>query len=166
MNGKNYPDAILEEINRANLLIDKELLIDAINILTNIIDSYPNEAYAYSIRGWLMQKKGEYNSAIIDYSNAIKRKPDIPNTIWLRANCYEKIGELDKAINDYKNYLFYRPDDAEGYTNLGLLYEYKKNYFDAVFFYRKSNEIEGSTYLIEKTNELNKHILGNSSEED
>jgi len=156
--GKNYPDYIFDEIDKAEILIDKGLLDDAIIIYTKIIDNYPNEAYAYTIRGWLMHKKGDHKSAIIDYSNAIKRKPNIPNTIWLRANCYEQIGDLDNAIGDYKNYLFFKPMDAEGYLNLGLIHEYKKNYSDAIQFYRKSTQIEESPFLIEKINELTQRI--------
>jgi len=157
--GKNYPDEILNEINKADSLIDEGLFSDAIGVFTKIIDNYPNEAYAYTIRGWLMQKEGKHMSAIIDYSDAIKRKPNIPNTIWLRARCYECIGELDKAIDDYKNYLSYMPNDAEGYTNLGLIHEYKKKYSDAVSYYCKANQIEKSTYLTNKIEVLNQRIL-------
>jgi tetratricopeptide (TPR) repeat protein len=154
VNGKNYPDDILKKIDEADLLIEDGLINEAISIFTNIIDSYPNEAYAYSLRGWLMHKKGDYQSAINDYSNAIKRKSDIHGTIWLRANCYENTGELDNAINDYINYLNYKPNDAEGHYNLGLLYEYKKDYFNAILSYQKSNEIQSSVSLLEKIDEL------------
>jgi len=43
---------------------------------TEAIKKNPKDAEAYSDRGWAYIKKGDYDRAIQDYSEAIKIKPD------------------------------------------------------------------------------------------
>jgi tetratricopeptide (TPR) repeat protein len=150
VSGRNYPNEILQLLENADSLIDQRREGEAHAIYSKVISLYPKESYAYSMRGWLEEKKGEYAAAIIDLNEAIKHRPDIPNSIWLRANCYEKTGEINRAINDYKDYLKYKPEDADAYINLGLLYEYKKNYSTALIFYKKSLHLRRNKYIEDK----------------
>jgi Flp pilus assembly protein TadD len=98
------------------------------------------------MRGWIEETAGDYQSAISNFCMAIERKPDIPNTIWLRAVCYEQTGDIDSAITDYMQYLKYKPADEEAYLNLALIYEYKKEYEKAIFFLTECSKLKSSSY--------------------
>jgi tetratricopeptide (TPR) repeat protein len=59
-------------------------------------------AAAYAHRGRCYAKKGEYDKAIADFTEAIQLNPTETDHFWQRCKCYAEKGEHDKAIADFK----------------------------------------------------------------
>ena len=76
-------------------------------------------AEAYYNRGTVLGKKGEYDKAIEDFTNAIKLKPDYAEAYNNRGNAWSEKGEYDKAIEDYTKAIALKPDFHEAYFNRG-----------------------------------------------
>jgi tetratricopeptide (TPR) repeat protein len=68
-------------------------------------------------------KKGEYDKAIKDCTQAIRLKPDYAYAFNNRGLAYRKKGETNKAIKDLSEAIRLKPDDALAYYNRGLAYE-------------------------------------------
>lgn len=65
----------------------------------------PHDYKFYQNRGMTNFDKGNYSSAINDFSLALKYRADLPNIIFMRAQCYEWIGDKQNALNDYRSLL-------------------------------------------------------------
>ncbi len=74
----------------------------------------PSRAEAYRF-------KGEWDSAIDDYSEAIQLEPAIGKNYFHRGNCYFKKGDLEKALRDYNEAIVNDPCLAEAYYERGNL---------------------------------------------
>lgn len=53
------------------------------------------------MRGQILEKKGEFNSAINDFQEALKLNPSLINAAFAKAACENKIGNFEDAINTY-----------------------------------------------------------------
>jgi Tfp pilus assembly protein PilF len=58
------------------------------------------EATTYVYRGWSYTKKGEYDKAVADLSEAIRIDPKRVQAYECRAAAYRAKGDLDKAASD------------------------------------------------------------------
>jgi len=76
----------------------------AIEDFSAFIHKYPDSDKGFNERGLSYAKKGEYDRAIADYTEAIRlwlnREPVGPYIN--RGSAYEKKGELDKALADFR----------------------------------------------------------------
>jgi tetratricopeptide (TPR) repeat protein len=71
---------------------------------TSLIDgnaSPQDRAIAYSNRGLLWFNQKDYESAIADYNESLKLKPNDQDVIGKRADAYRDKGDHDRAIEDY-----------------------------------------------------------------
>ena len=88
-----------------------------------------NLAIAFTNRGLAYKKKGQWEKAIADFSEAINLKPDFVFAFSNRGNAYYGKGLFDRAIKDYDEAIRLKPDLAEAFTNRGNIYR-KKGQFD------------------------------------
>ena len=65
----------------------------------------PNSVEALNERGLSYAKKGEYDRAIADYTEAIRLDRESVLPYSNRGSAYEKKGELDKALADFREAL-------------------------------------------------------------
>ena len=79
----------------------------------------PDDADAYSRRGWAWLQKGEPDQAIADYSAAIRLFPEDAENWSDRGRAWQKKGELDKAIADLDQAIRLDPEDAENWSARG-----------------------------------------------
>lgn len=100
-----------------------------------------NLAVAFANRGLAYKRKGQWDRAIADYSEAIRLKSDDAEVLNNRGNAYYHKGQLDRAIKDYDGALRLQPDLAEAFSNRGNVYRKKgqfdlaiKNYDKAIHF--------------------------------
>jgi lipoprotein NlpI len=68
-------------------------------------------ARAYSIRGGVYRRRGDYDRAIVDLTDAIKAEPNKAASIINRGSAYRAKGDLDRAIADF--------DDAVAFCRRG-----------------------------------------------
>ena len=76
-------------------------------------------------RGISFSFKGDFDSAISDYDQAIKLKPDDANVYKYRGDAYFDKGRHDQAIADYDQAIKLKPDYAGAYNNRGRGYSNK-----------------------------------------
>ena len=79
-------------------------------------------ADALAGRGLAHHLLGDYRSALLDYSEAIRIDPRDSYTLYNRGLVHSHFGDWQPALADYNLSLELRPDNAEGYLNRGLLY--------------------------------------------
>jgi len=91
-------------------------------------DSYYNQGNDY-------YKKGLYDKAIADYSQAIKLDPNFVKAYYNRGVAYEKKNNYDKAIADYNQAIKLDPNHANAYYNRGNVHYNKGNYDRAIADY-------------------------------
>ncbi|MDR1390726.1 MAG: hypothetical protein LBJ31_12220 [Treponema sp.] len=54
---KIYSKDIFLKLDQADVLLDEDKDDEAIKLYTKVIDVYPDEAYAYARRGWVLLKQ-------------------------------------------------------------------------------------------------------------
>ncbi len=86
----------------------------AIKFATIAIRLSRGDLNAYRIRGMAHAFKGEYPSAIKDFTYILRRKPKhFQTTYYLRGDCFVAMGLLERGIKDYTTCLKYRPGDGK-----------------------------------------------------
>jgi len=89
--------------------------------------------YLYFMRGVEGLITGDFDAAILEFSNAINEKFEIIYAYDLRASAYLEKGEYDKAIDDYNYIINNSPDFVSAYTGRGLSLVNGKMDFNASF---------------------------------
>jgi tetratricopeptide (TPR) repeat protein len=62
-----------------------------------------DDADAHFEHGVDYTERGEYDTAIVEYSEAIRLRPNFPEAYNNRGFCYHKIGNHTRAIQDYND---------------------------------------------------------------
>lgn len=95
-------------------------ITEAIALFTLLIQYNPHSAGNYNNRGLLYFQMGDYESALMDYEEALLLNPRLAKIYNNRANCYAALGELDLAIADYEMAIDLDPTDIRAYLNQGI----------------------------------------------
>jgi len=72
----------------------------------------PKDAEAYYSRGNNYYNKGEYDKAIINYSQAIQINPKFDNAYYNRGYAYKQKGDYDKARTNFQQAISINPNHA------------------------------------------------------
>lgn len=83
-------------------------------------------------RGWSYYRKGDYDQAIQDYSQAIHLKADYAFAFNNRGLAYAGKGDYDRAIDDYNRAIELKADYAAAVKNRGIAYFGKRDYHTAI----------------------------------
>jgi tetratricopeptide (TPR) repeat protein len=73
--------------------------------------------------------------AIADYTETIRREPDLADTYYNRGLAYAKKGQFDSAIADYTDAIRRNPDLAEAYNSRGIAHARQEQYDSAIADY-------------------------------
>src|SRR6266852_7996595 len=119
-------DAGLEALKRADYEEAVRLFTLAVETPGLSIDARTS---AYVYRGNAYTLKGMYDRAIVDYSSAIRLKPDNADAYRDRGMAYGLSGQYDRAIADYSTAIRLTPGDPEVYYGRGTGY-YNKGQYD------------------------------------
>ena len=85
-------------------------------------------AAIYFYRGTAYSKKGEYDSAIADFNQAIQLNPKDAIAFNNRGNAYGKKGQYDYAIDDFSEAIQLNPKYTEAFNNRGVAYNKQGEY--------------------------------------
>jgi len=85
-------------------------------------ESARNRVIAYTNRGVAYYHKGDLDSALADYNEAIRLDPNYERAYDDRGNVYRRKGDLDRALADYNEAIHLDPKYAAAYDNRGSLY--------------------------------------------
>jgi tetratricopeptide (TPR) repeat protein len=78
------------------------------------------DASAYYRSGIEYYKKGDYDRAIADFSQAIRLDPNYAFAYYNRGVTYKTKGDADRAIEDYTQAIRINPNHANSYINRSL----------------------------------------------
>ena len=78
------------------------------------------------MRGTVFFEKGELDKAIVEYTWAIRLKPNDPDPYKLRGMAYYHKNDLDSTIADFEAALKLKPNDAEVRNVLGMARQLKQ----------------------------------------
>jgi tetratricopeptide (TPR) repeat protein len=96
------------------------------NYSQNHSPSHPNhyrmlkkEAEGLHSQGYAARKKGDYQTAIVKYTQALEVLPTHFKALFNRGFAFDKIGNYDQAIEDYTKAIEIDPQNAFTYYNKG-----------------------------------------------
>ena len=116
---------------------------DIIVKCTELIERYPrSRAEGYSGRGMAYFRKGDYDRAILEYSQAINLEPADPFHHSWRASAYERKGDTDRAMEDYDQSIRVAPDRAHYYRSRGRLRFDKRDFEGALADFDRAISLE------------------------
>ena len=75
----------------------------------------------YFTRGNVLGKRGEYDKAIKNFTQANKLNPKYVEAYQNRAYAWEKKGNLDQALRDYNRAIQIHPNEARLYNQKGIV---------------------------------------------
>jgi tetratricopeptide (TPR) repeat protein len=70
-------------------------------------------------RGWSYAQNGEYDEAIVNFTEAIRLDPELADAYRDRGTCHAQKGEYDQAIADLTEAIRLDPEQALAYYNRG-----------------------------------------------
>jgi tetratricopeptide (TPR) repeat protein len=93
------------------------------------------DAEVYFQRGLVYSQKKDYDLAIDNYSQAIRRNPKNPSLYYNRGVAHSKKGNYAQAIVDYTEAIRLNPKDADAVFNRAFAYKRKGEYDKAIADY-------------------------------
>ena len=84
-----------------------------------LIDKYPKTSVLYNILGVVLQKKNNFDKAILNLKKAINLQPNFDQAHNNLGNILKNTGKFEEAVNCYRVALKINPNYAEVYSNLG-----------------------------------------------
>jgi tetratricopeptide (TPR) repeat protein len=97
---------------------------------------------SYLRRGDAWSDKGDYDRAIADYNEAIRRDSKNVIAYFSRAYAWSGKGDYDKAISDYDQALGLDPKNASAYFNRAIAWNNKGNYDKAIADYDQAIRLD------------------------
>ncbi|MHC4169349.1 MAG: tetratricopeptide repeat protein [Planctomycetota bacterium] len=102
----------------------------------------PDDARVYNNRGIASAERGQYETAISNFTRASRRDPVFAEAYFNRAFVYLAIGQLGRAIADFGKTVEIRPKLAAGYIERGLIHTNMDQHDEAVADFTKTLEID------------------------
>ena len=90
------------------------------------------DTYRYLNKGIDLLKKGDYQNAIKEFSEAIKLEPAYKTAHFYRSEAYTKLEQYDKALSDIDKAIGNSTTIFAYYNQRGLIYLLKKEYEKAI----------------------------------
>lgn len=100
----------------------------ALAIVEEIVELYPDEAYAYFARGLIYERTEDFNSALADYTRSLELDPEYYDALLNRAILYDIIGNQEAALADFQVALDLAPGDAQLYSELSFVFIASEDY--------------------------------------
>ncbi len=115
------------------ITLDKVARIDRVelNRLTGLIASSPDNPVLHACRGMIYLKDGDFDSAISDYDEALRLRPE---AVWYYNRGFAKFQkhEYDLAINDFNESINMDPKYAPSFLYRGRAWHEKSDYDKAL----------------------------------
>jgi tetratricopeptide (TPR) repeat protein len=96
--------------------------------------------FTYYKRALIAHNKGEYRTAILDYSIFIKDNPPHANALLQRGNCYLMTKDYGRAMTDFKALQRLSPTEPDGVVGEIKVYVAQKNYAQSLAIADKAAE--------------------------
>ena len=111
---------------------------------TDIDGVDPEDARVYNNRGITSAERGQYETAISNFTTACQRDPVFVEAYCNRALVYDAIGQLGRAISDFGKTVEIRPQFVPGFVERGLIHSRLGQHDQAVADFTKALDIDPS----------------------
>ena len=82
----------------------------------------PQSAGSYMDRGMMFLGRGDFDIAILDLTEAIRRSPDLAGAYFWRAWAHKERGAFEFAIADFTQVIRINPNDSSAFNNRGFAF--------------------------------------------
>ena len=127
--------------------------------ITGIKEKEERSSRSYLIDGILKANNNEYDSAIKDYDEAIRLKPDYAEAYNSRGNAKSAKGDYDGAIKDYDEAIRLKPDYTEAYNNRVSTKDAKGDYDSAIKLQLEKQPKRRTNFYSKIEKGFNKHTF-------
>jgi uncharacterized protein (AIM24 family) len=139
----------LVHLNRGREHFDARNFADAAEELEEARRLRPNDDTVLNLLGLAYFKQEKFREADSVYRKLIELNPDSPTLFFnLGLVCF-KLSDLDRAEATFLRALELKPDNQKAHFYLGNIYEKKKQYYNAIFQYRKA----GANIMVKRVQE-------------
>lgn len=114
----------------------------AIEIYTQILDSFGPDPDIFSSRSALKAREKDIEGAIADLTEAIRLKPNEEDHYRDRGNLKREIEDFEGALSDLNEAIRLKPSKGKFYSDRGAVKEDQKQYQDALMDYQKAIELD------------------------
>lgn len=111
---------------------------DAVNVISDVINQYPENSAAYRYRGLVHYFNRDYEASLVDYNRSIELDPRNAAAYNTRGNLYLAQDEYELALLDYQTAVDLRPFYDVAYSNQGLVYREMGDLDQAVTFFSRA----------------------------
>jgi tetratricopeptide (TPR) repeat protein len=159
------PQSAVDFLNRGLIFAQRGDFDTALEDFTEAINRDPNMTLAYLQRGktlfarqaditdisegfeltWVVKsrnKTSDDESALADFTQAIKNNPNLYTAYSYRGRLYGEIKEYDKAITDLTQAIRINPNYARAYSSRGNIYSDKGEYDRAIADYTQAIKLD------------------------
>lgn len=107
-----------EILNLGKKLRNEEKYDEAIAVLSELIETAPDNESAYWYRASCLAELKDYEGAVSDYTRATELDPQDAQAFNNRGLAYAQLQVYDRAIADFTQAIALDPQDAQAYQNL------------------------------------------------
>ncbi|OHD14550.1 MAG: hypothetical protein A2Y41_12440 [Spirochaetes bacterium GWB1_36_13] len=115
---------------------------ESIKYAKKLIRLIPKNSKIYFNLGVNLTLIGKYTEAVKYYKKSIELNPKFFDAYYNTGFIYQKNGFLEEALDYYKQALLLEPESPELNYNLGMIYFEAENYFQSLYHFMKSYQID------------------------
>ncbi len=120
---------------------------DSLTMCNDILSKYDVDI-VYNHRGYMYNNKGEYDTAIDDFNNAISLNPELVEAYYNRGSAYFNKNDYDRAIRDFTHAINLKPDYVVSLNGRGMAYMKRGEYNRAIADFTTALKVEPSSYQL------------------
>lgn len=118
-------------LNKVEYLIKNEDYLEAYSEVVSVLRKNKKNHKALFLKAVILEKNGNLNAAIKNYSKAIKSNSKNTKYFEARAKSYHKKGKNKKALADYSQAITLEPQNIELFYHRALIYNSLNQYENA-----------------------------------
>ncbi len=115
---------------------------EAKSLVQKAIESNPQDATAYTIYGYILQKEGNLESALIQFQKALRYQYENSLTHVLMADLDIQLGRYQEAIEHCRKIFSFDPFYVRAYTTLGVALGHLERISEALEAFNKALEYD------------------------
>ncbi len=131
-------------LDSAKNLLDNGKITEAISELNELLISEKENYEAYFFLGYAHQILNNFEEAALNYSNALRLRPDHFNSLNNLGVALKDFGRSEEAIRFLNYAKTLEPDNASVYNNLGITLDLQGKFDEALFNFRKALELRAN----------------------
>lgn len=141
--------------------IESNRLIQALILIDEILEQFPESAVAYDLKGVTLKKQGKFEQAVDAFSEAVKLEPNFAIAWYNVAQIERSLGHFEKAKAHLDRAIELQEDLTKAYFERAMLLKQMGDKESALDDYNSIIEMKGSAYMEAFLNRgLTKKMLG------